>query len=452
MAINDPYDRSGQYSGGDTGPKVGGYGGLANENPDRRDVAIGTMAGEAGPWDNREGYAGVLDTIENRISAAQRGENYGQRKGDTTLEGIAQARAGKEYNAWSQKHGGAAFGIATRAAAGKPQGKKEGEMYDLAREVYDDYYRDPNLKGIAKGGTFYQNDAFLKGKPAGAWQRNMQSKYGSVPIGIAGHVATGPGLNLGRPGAAYEAVDPAITGSFGQDVLGQGFVDTFSEAAELTGQEETDELGGPMTDTLEDGAIKGGMGTDQLDGGIKGLVDPMTSPVLPGAVRPAAATVRTAAPQRAAAAPSIAPRESYWSPGPVARAKGSGATGMETYRTADGVIHDRGGMYGGRDAFGPNDPFGGLGFSTKGYADVVDTFDRTLGTMTRTVTDRYGNVIDEATVGLGGMADPFAEIGVDGVRSDGRGSADTGFSGGSLGDGSYSSSSGFNDNSPQGIL
>jgi hypothetical protein len=39
-----------------------------------------------------------------------------------------------------------------------------------------------------------------------------------------------------------------------------------------------------------------------------------------------------------------------------------------------------------RRASGPNDPFGGLGHSNKGYADIVDAFDATMG-IQRTVTD-----------------------------------------------------------------
>ncbi|MPR06914.1 hypothetical protein [Microvirga tunisiensis] len=119
------------------------------------------------------------------------------------------------------------------------------------------------------------------------------------------------------------------------------------------------------------------------------------------------------------------------------------------------MIHDNAGAYGGRDAFGPNDPFGGLGFSNRGYADVVDSFDQAMG-ITRSVYDQRGSLVSRSST-RGAMRDNV--LGIDGVRSDGRGTGDTGMSGGSdgrgggsLGDGSYSESSGRNENNPQVIL
>lgn len=126
-------------------------------------------------------------------------------------------------------------------------------------------------------------------------------------------------------------------------------------------------------------------------------------------------------------------------------------TGGETFQRSDRSVGDRGGAYGGHDAFGKNDPFGGLGFGGRGYADVVDSFDKAVG-ITRTVRDRQGNITGQASWS-GNQAPNQSEFGIDGVRSDGRGTGDTGMGdGGSRGDGSYSESSGYNDNNPQGIL
>lgn len=459
MGINDPYDRSGQYANGDTGNPLSNYGGLANDNPDRRDVAIGTMMGEGGPRDNRAGYAGVLDTIENRISAVQGGANYGQKRGDSTLEGIAKARKGAEYNAWSPKQSNA-YGQATRGQMGTPRQGNEQRMYDQARQVYDDYYQDGTFQGIAQGGTFYQNDALLSGKKAGSFQRNMQEKYGSVPIGIAGHVATGPGLNLGRSGAGFERVDPSITGSFGGSFAPSNFSDTMEtpDVESFTGSTGINTLDAqPLSGNVGVNGIRGGTpGDDRLfDDAIPAITSPtmLGQPAQPQAINvnmPAAAVqqiqakaspaVQQMAPMRAAtpAQPRVAPRESFWTPGPVARAKGSNATGQETYRTQDGVIHDRQGAYGGGQAFGPNDPFGGLGFSTRGYADVVDAFDADLG-ITRSVYDRQGRLVDK------GYWSGNNERGMEATGHDSSGNA-------SVGDGSYSESSGRNDNNPQGII
>ncbi|MPR13115.1 hypothetical protein [Microvirga tunisiensis] len=483
MGTDDKYDRSGQYSGGDTGPKVEGFGatGAFGMDADRRDVAIGTMMGEGGPRENRQGYGAVLDSIENRISAIGKGVNYNQKR-DSTLQGVAMARKGGEYNAWSPKES-AAYGHAKAGATGKPQGQTQTGMYDQARQVYDDYYDNGTFQGTAMGGTFYQNDALLRGSKAGAYQRDLQKKHGSMPVGKAGHVMTGPnyygpGSPAGRDQSfGYEPFDPSITGNFGANDPSSSFSD-------------------PLLSDITDQQIQGAYGTNSFAGknrdalgyfdetapippqrpGKIGMRNPNVGPIPPqrplsgigtmikgnvGRNNLLGGMMAPGVPQRAVpqrTAPMV--REDFWTPGPVARAAGSNATGRETTRTRDGVIHDNAGAYGGGEAFGPNDPFGGLGFSNPGYADIVDSFDQDMG-ISRTVTDRQGNLLgqgfvsrrDERRSGSGSV------LGIDGVRSDGRGTADTGMSGGSdgrgggsVGDGSYSESSGRNSNNPQGIL
>lgn len=211
MGINDPYDRTGQYSGGDTGPKVEGF--AHGQQPaggyvgDRRDHAIGTMVGDGG-MDNRQGYGAILDSIENRISAVDRfngrGVNghYGVTKSgellskDKTLDSVVTARTGGggyQFSNWSPKND-TAYGYTQAAYKGTPAKGTEG-WYSQAMDVYDTYYRDTplSLKGTAMGGTYYQNKEALTAKQARG-QVSMQEKYGALPVGMAGHVVTGPGL------------------------------------------------------------------------------------------------------------------------------------------------------------------------------------------------------------------------------------------------------------------
>lgn len=456
MAINDPYDRSGQYADGDRGSPLSNYGGLANDNPDRRDVAVGTMMGEGGPTENNYGYAAVLDSLENRIAAVQSGAIYGRSKNDSTLESLAKGRKGAEYNAWSPTHKDA-YGHAQAGQYGNPKPGAQSRMYDQAIQTYDDYYDGvPGLRGVAQGGTFYQNASSLTARQAKP-QKDMQREFGAVPVGIAGHVMTGPGLygpgsKTGRAGPGYQSVSPAITGSFGGNFSPSQIQDALMDNVDVqsfTGQQGINSFGNfPQNRSApRGGVIKGGAGTTGLRGGspmddqLFDFAQGLPPPSVAAAVR--AATGRTISttppasrPAAPAAAPQVGPRESYWTPGPVAQAAGSTATGLETRRTPDGVIHDKAGAYGGGEAFGPNDPFSGLGFNKTGYADVLDKFDAQLG-ITRTVKDRQGNIIDQMTVG--GKRDG----GATGLNESGSAS---------VGDGSYSESSGRNDNNPQGIL
>lgn len=600
MALNDPYDRTGQYTGGDTGKKVDGFA----HGTDRRDAAVATMVGD-GYRDNRQGYGAILDSIENRISAVSRfngrGEfgYYGKGLADNyTLENVVQARTpggGYQFSNWSPRNA-EAYAITRGAYTGNPVPGTEA-WYDQAMSVYDDYYNSPtsSLRGIAQGATYYQNAAALTPNLS-AFQRNMQREYGALPVGVMGHVMTGPGLTAyGRQdyGPAYD-----WSGFVGLDDY-SGLDYGFEDAQPFTGYESTDSLGFSFDDGLysddlsfdfagtedpmqgdaygyasadiapdtyaddygsgyatamgeafggyegDDGFVGSAWGGDDLgsyaeftgtddpmgaidygDGyatatetlsgqegtetpsgtaydddlgayaTFTGTDDPMQgtaygpATAMPDAPPPAAEEVTVAAstppaptqtslpsmvgmpapqvqqqpkpaaswgappapqeqarPQRAAAP---APQQQSVPMGVVGFAPGSGATGTETQRRSDGTIADRAGGYGGKDAFGPGDPFGGLGFSRSsygGYADVVDSYNRATGDITRSVFDAKGNLLDSRSV------NPRAdERTVDGMRADGRGDADTGRSGGSLGDGSYSSDSGYNDNSPQGIL
>jgi len=191
MAIDDAYDRSGQYENGDRGPKVSGYSPMA---PDRRDVAVGTMVGE-GYKDSREGYAAVLDTIENRISAIDKTGGWGEgyfgtgshtKMGDRTLEGVAYAP--NQFSTWNDDIGHSR-GIAERARDGRSKPGAEQSWHDQAQEVYDSYYGDGFGRGITRGATSYQNNSAVSSK-AGRAQRGMQAEYGSTRIGS--HTFTGP--------------------------------------------------------------------------------------------------------------------------------------------------------------------------------------------------------------------------------------------------------------------
>lgn len=243
MGINDPYDRSGQYTGGDTGPKVDGFahgmqpgGGYVG---DRRDHAIGTMVGDGGP-DARQGYGAVLDVIENRIDAVNRfdgrGEygHYGVTKTgellnkDSTLESVVTARTpqgGYQFSNWSPNNQ-PTKGYSDAAYKGTPARGTEG-WYSQAMDVYNTYYRDvpTSLRGTAMGGTYYQNKEALKPSQARG-QLSMQAKYGGMPVGAGHHVVTGPGLT-----------------AFGKQAYGPS-VET------ITGIEYTDELGVPMRDPI----------------------------------------------------------------------------------------------------------------------------------------------------------------------------------------------------------
>jgi hypothetical protein len=721
MGINDPYDRSGQYSDGDRGPKVEGYGATA---PDRRDHAIGTMVGD-GYNDNRQGYGAVLDAIENRIEAVGRfngrGENgfYGRTKNgetldsDQTLESIVTARTkgttgAAQFSNWS-KANKEAYGITQRAAAGTPRGPVEQGWYDQALSVYDDYY-DPQLgtfRGVAQGGTYYQNKAALSKAQAGP-QVAMQREFGALPVGVSGHVVTGPGLHafgrnqydpaapeqiagqygedygigtawndpiMGRPAAAeftgtddpmapdaygYATPTDELSGGWGDDLGGFDYTDVLGDFDDFVGTADpmADDAYGPATadygfdpmapdaygaayaDGFDDplspdayGPAYGEMDIDPMqpdaygpatasyaeqdpmEGSAYGpatapatadamapesygpatatgqLTDPMgtafdyeapsldlsddfgfgrgfsagsfgtgtapqgwgvtpSAPAAPAPSKPETKTVtetvevanpayaewsnkvaKGRAPETAVPSMTRAPAQATGTLGqygslafgisgfagmptpaatkkavskparvstpappktitkqvsrqvtvpakqvaqvakpavqqpvrqtvqqpsvPFGRVGGFGDPEATTMRQ-DRTVADNHGAYGGKDAFGPNDPFGGMGFrGPKGtdYADVVDSFDQGLG-ITRTVKDKRGNVVDQRTVNMGRGPTGGPEFTVDGVRADGRGTADTGMGGdqGSLGDGSYSESSGYNDNSPQGIL
>lgn len=430
---------------------------MSDKEADERAFAVGTMMGEGGPNENAYGYGGILDTIENRISAVKGGANYGS-KGNTSIEGITTARGGLEYNAWmpSKKD---AYGHAQAGLKGNPKAGAQKDMYDQAIKVYDDYYGKGTFKGSAMGGTFYQQNANLAGKKAGAYQRNMQAPYpkgyGSMPMGVAGHVVTGP--------AYYGPGSSALTGSFGSnypagqwsdDIMGRTPAGYEPVPAAITGSFGTNLLNSQPRNTPQNRTIKGGSGKSGLKGGSPGddlLMDeqPLMLAQAPvnAVAKVAGRSISTTPPMQTRApvtpqapppqaAPQIGPRESYWTPGPVGRAPGSNATGLETRRDPSGVIYDNNGAYGGGQAFGPQDPFGGLGYTNTGYADVLDKFDAQLG-ITRTVKDRAGNVIDQMTVG--GKRDS----GPTGLNESGSASR---------GDGSYAESAGYNDNNPQGIL
>lgn len=243
MGINDPYDRTGQYAGGDTGPKVGGF--AHGQQPDgsyvgdRRDHAVATMVGD-GYRDTRQGYGAILDGIENRISAVDRFNgrgaygNYGVTKTgelldkNNTLDSVVTARTregGYQFSNWSPKNK-EAYDITQAAYRGNPVKGTEG-WYSQAMDVYDDYYRDvpTSLRGVAQGGTYYQNAAALT-KNQSSFQNRMQEKYGALPVGTMGHVMTGPGLTA----FGKQAYDPAVE--------------------TVTGVAYTDELGLPMRDSI----------------------------------------------------------------------------------------------------------------------------------------------------------------------------------------------------------
>lgn len=205
MAVNDRYDRTGQYADGDRGRKVEGFAhGYQPDGSyvgDRRDHAIGTLMGD-GYRDNREGYGAILDAIENRIAAIERfgglGEYgyYGRGLSDSyTLQDVVTARTnggGYQFSNWSPKNR-EAYDISMGGLMGQPVPGTE-KWYDQALDVYDSYY-DPlsDLRGLAMGGTYYQNAAALSPR-ASAFQKAMQREFGALPVGQMGHVVTGPGL------------------------------------------------------------------------------------------------------------------------------------------------------------------------------------------------------------------------------------------------------------------
>lgn len=466
MAINDPYDRSGQYTGGDTGPKVDGFGRTA---PDQRDHAIGAMMGEAG-HDSASGYGAVLDSIQNRMDAINQGANYGT-FGNATHQDVVMARGGREYNAMSAKFGGKAYGTAMRGVQGTPKAGVEQERYDLARDVYDSYYSDPNnpYRGAMAGGTFYQRD-YLQDKKVGAFQTRMQDKYGAALLGDGYHVGTGPGLwgggfgydqlgagpmrdRLEGPFAPTEAAHPTITtepldvitGNEWDDGL-EGWDDDLTFAADviqqtaapapIKGSAGVSALGrGGFSDDLTDGLVLGGYGDDMLG---RAWTDDLGQPLV-GA--------RAAGPAYAGFAGD---------PG-AAFGIGGGTT-----QGPNGTVN-----YGtGAQAFGPNDPFGGIGYNAGadpggGRTDVVDSFDPN-GRGPAFSDSGWQDSPEAADRAAGVGFDPGAwgRMGgferVDDLSSRGGGDGGTGNTGmgegGTRGDGSYSDSAGRNDNSPQGIL
>lgn len=577
MGVNDRYDRTGQYSGGDTGRKVEGFA----HGRDRRDYAAATMVGDGG-WDNRQGYGAILDSIENRIAAVSRfngrGEYgyYGKGLGDSyTLQDIVTARTpggGFQFSNWSPRNR-EAYAITQRALAGQPRGLTEQDWYDQALGVYDDYYANPlsGLRGVAQGATYYQNAAALT-PSLSAFQRDMQQEYGALPVGIAGHVMTGPGLTAygrqaydpaqnwdfeGLPadlsldfgteaqpfadgygsntigatfgddlggvafdfagsadpmgpeaygpataqiapdtygvdyGTGYAAPTEAFTGTDSAGFVGSDWGDdlgdyaAYSGAADpmqgdaygyaapteaMAGTADVPSFGGSYEDDLGDYAEYAGpqdpMGPEAYGPGAATWGgDPMASAQYGPATAPASAgPMQPDAYAKTGALPSLAARQQpFAAPTPQNRLTeqrtpvswgapqqqpqrqavsmgvvGGTGQGTETQRRADGTISDRAGGYGGKDAFGPGDPFGGMGFSRSsygGYADVIDRYNRATGGITRSVYDRSGRLVDQRTAG-GWDGSPTGE------RSDG---------GASRGDGSYSESSGRNDNNPQGI-
>lgn len=212
MPINDPYDRSGQYADGHRGEKLGNY---STMEPDERDYAIATMAAE-GYTDGPRGYAGILDTMENRRA----GINAFGGKGAhgyfstmdqhglprSTMQDITTAKNTKgisEFNAWDKNQPNA-FGTANRALQGNPRPGREQSWYDQALTVYDDYYDGTQpYKGITNNSTFYQAD-YVQGKKAGAFQDGIASRRAQelgrpASVKIDTHVFTGPGFGRQTP-------------------------------------------------------------------------------------------------------------------------------------------------------------------------------------------------------------------------------------------------------------
>lgn len=378
MAINDPYDRSGQYSGGDTGPKVEGYGGLANDNPDRRDHAIGTMMGEGG----REtyGYGGILDTIENRISSAR---SYGAKRGDSTLEGVVTAkREGRppEYNAWSPQFDDA-YGTLQRGLKGTPRAAEQG-WYDQAMDVYDDFYDEQSpYRGMTNGATFYQTKDLQRTR-AGAYQRGLQNKFGSTTIGS--HIFTGPKHGV--------QTDGVIRGGQGVDILSPGlspFRDSIVTGNKLSGYGEE---------------IKGFEGFNSLKGGT------FTDDSLPERAQASAVT-----PGYEAATGEFV----------VGKTNAAPVGGTGWYDVSVGPWYD------------------------KETGDLVDFDGQPIGGSNP--TPRADGSVPFSNAGFEGA---WGEFGGGGWGGNDGGTANSGMTEGgtSLGDGSYSDSAGYNDNSPQGML
>lgn len=482
MAINDPYDRSGQYSNGDRGPKAEGYGGWANENPDRRDVAVGTLMGE-GYRDSPAGYGAVLDAIENRISDIETyggwGEkgNYGTRthtgRGDHTLEGVVKAGNGAQFSTWSPSQE-EAYGIATRGQAGKPRGSTEQGWYDQAMDVYDKYYGEDQFKGITRGATNYQNNKEVSAK-AGAAQFGQQKKFGSTKIGS--HTFTGPTFNRDRSfGSAYgddefsdmvgEWGDELGLGrQYGQPIRGQGAT-SFSNAA---WGDDIPDLSSPQPTVISGSYGQSTLGRANQDnltytGKVMGM-----DPRQPGASLgewgdDLSLNSQTIQPMKASA---MTPSEDMLMGGYGTNTLAGSTISQDRIATAI-----RNSTPANPVSFSQNaqtsDPYGvgGFGWGEPGsYSDVVSTtfdpngpdagfFDSGWQESPELADKAAGVAYDPAE--WGGAYTP-GQQGFQG--SVGGGYQDGGYYGGgtngpdsSKGDGSYAESAGYSDNNPQGIL
>lgn len=418
MALDDRYDRSGQYADGDRGKKAEGYADLGQLGAlagigyagDRRDHAVATMMGEGGK-DNKQGYAGILDTIENRIADIERyggwGEkgNYGTgyhtgRNQDNTLEAVVRAQNGNQFNNWSRDQR-AAYGTTQRGLQGQPL-PREQAWYDQAVEVYDDYYDGLNdYDGIAQGGTYYQNDGTVS-RSAGAFQRGMQAEYGAVPIGKEGHVVTGPrlGEEYGQYAPFLGTADPLAPEAYGARPGLSSSVGAAPRQPSVGAWTDDAVTANWLDDAMQPDAYGYATPTQSFTGGYGHNFTPAPSEgwSVPDAVF-------ADDPMQGTAYPAPAPAPDNVMTGNVGVNRLGGATirdrlasavrgttpgrgivggtgrGAETGQRSDGTVADFAGAYGGYDAFGGNDPFGGLGFGGDGYTDVADSYsdDDSLG-------------------------------------------------------------------------
>lgn len=326
-------------------------------------------------------------------------------------------------------------------------------------------FTDDPMMGHQYGGGYYSEDMpddpmnpDAYGPATASWSEDPMAG-GQYGYGVADIPAEDDAYGTG-----YATPTETVVGNVEDDAWGSaGYRDDLGDYAEYTGEED------PMAPDAY-GAATASWGEDPMQPDAYDSVTPETMPTatsgIPASVSPAPArSISTTPPaQPAAFAPPQArtqapqqqtPTSSWGVPSrspvqrsapaqpsvPFGRVGGTGDPAATTMRS-DRTIADNQGLYGGKDAFGPNDAFGGMGFSRSaygGYADVLDSYDRALGQITRTVTDRYGNVMDRQSVNAGG-------------GWDGRPTGENSSGNAERGDGSYSESSGRNDNNPQGIL